>query len=560
MPSSVLLPDAEVRELRAALPQLPYLNLGRRALCDLELLMQGAFAPLSGYMNQTQYQSVLESMHLPDGSLIPLPVCLDFSATLAEKLEPGGRLVLNDQEGFPLAVLEVEDLWQPDKRAEARAVFGTDDASVHAGVRRFFEETGAWYAGGTILGLHLPMHHDSMDLRRSPEEWRAVMQRQGWARVLGAHPHGALHRVDREILLRAARRADAGLLLLPAADQPFLVDADHFHKVRCHRAFYEHLPEGLAELGLLPLACRGAGPREALFQALTLRSCGCTHFLVEPDQGEPRPLNGGRAYAPGAVFDLLEKYAPESGVEPVPSDALRFHSRKKCFVPAQDTSLDEVETPPTSEELDILLEHGREIPSWFTFPEVLDEMRRAHPPRHEQGLCVFFTGLSGAGKSTLAKILYVRFMEQGTRPVTLLDGDIVRRNLSSELGFSREHRVLNVTRIGFVASEIVKNRGIAICAPIAPYEEARRANRELISQYGGYVEVHVSTSLATCEARDRKGLYAKAKAGLKKGVTGVDDPFEPPQHADLALDTAGLAPEDAARKILLLLEQKGYVR
>lgn len=555
-----LLDPAEAEVLRRRLPQMPAVNLGRRALCDLELLMLGAFPGLRGYMSRAQYEAVIADMRLPDGSVFPLPLCLDLPGAVAGALEPGQELALNDQEGFPLAVLRVDELWKPDKQNEARAVFGTDNAAAHAGVRRFLTETGEWYAGGTLQGLHLPMHHDSLDLRLAPGEWRTALERLEWTRVIGAHPHGLLHRVDREVLLQAAREADASILLLPAADQPFFVDADHFHKVRCHRAFFSHLPNGLARLGLLPLAGRGAGPREVLLQAMVFRACGCTHYLVTPDQGEPRPTNGARHYDPGAAMELLEQHAAEIGIAPVPARAFRFHARKRHFVPAAEARPGDVDCPPSPEELDTLLEFGRDVPSWFVFPEVLEQMRRAHPPRHRQGFCLFFTGLSGAGKSTLAKILYVRFMEQGSRPVTLLDGDIVRRNLSSELGFERRDRVLNVTRIGFVASEIVKNGGIAICAPIAPYEEARQANRELISQYGGYVEVHVSTSLATCEARDRKGLYAKARAGLKKGVTGVDDPFEPPQNADLALDTTGVPPEDAVRRILLLLEEKGYVR
>lgn len=556
----LLLPPGEAQALRRRVPEMLSWDLGRRALCDLELLMQGAFAPLDGYMGRAACESALEKMRLPDGRLWPLPICLGLPDAVAGALRPGAELALNDREGFPLAVLQVTERWRPDRRAEARVLFGTDDPEAHPGARRFLEQIADWYVGGRLLGLHLPTHHDSRDLRRSPSEVRAGFRRMGWNRVLGAHPHGLLHRSDREVLLRAARSANAAILLMPAADQPFLVDEDHFHKVRCHRAFSRHLPEGLAELGLLPLAARGAGPRELLLQALVLKAYGCSHMLVDEEHGGPFAGHCGAPHRPGEGLALLERHAAELGIEPVPAEALCYHAGKGLFLPAAEVPEDQALLPPKPEELDAMLEFGREVPSWYVFPDVLVEMRRAHPPRHEQGCCIFFTGLSGAGKSTLAKILYVHFMEDGRRPVTLLDGDIVRRNLSSELSFTREHRVLNVTRIGYVASEIVKNRGIAICAPIAPYEEARRANRELISQYGGYVEIHVSTSLAVCERRDRKGLYAKARAGLKKGVTGVDDPFEPPEHADLILDTAEMSPEDAARRVLLLLEEMGYVR
>lgn len=556
----LLLPPGEAQALRRRISGLPSWDLGRSALCDLELLIQGAFAPLNGYMRRDQYESVLAEMRLPDGRLWPLPVCLELPDAVGRGLKPGGELVLNDREGFPLAVLQLEEIWKPDRHAEARALYGTDDPAAHPGVRRFFRETGDWNVSGRLLGLHLPTHHDFGDLRRSPLELRAVFDRLGWNRVLGVHPHRLLHRMDREVLLRAARKADAAILLMPAADQPFLVDDDHFHKVRCYSAFFGHLPEGLAQLGLLPLSSRGAGAREVMLQALVLKAYGCTHFLVNDGQGEPQPSNGRPVYSPDAALELLERHAEELGIEPVAAERLSYHARRKCFLPVAEVKPEEVVAPPTADELNILLEFGRELPAWYVFPEVLQEMRRAHPPRHLQGVSIFFTGLSGAGKSTLAKILYVRFMEKDARPVSLLDGDIVRRNLSSELGFTREHRVLNVTRIGFVASEIVKNGGIAICAPIAPYEEARRANRELISQYGGYVEIYLSTSLEVCEQRDRKGLYAKARAGLKKGVTGVDDPFETPQNADMVIDTSKLTPEDAARKVLLLLEEMGYVR
>jgi sulfate adenylyltransferase len=210
-------------------------------------------------------------------------------------------------------------------------------------------------------------------------------------------------------------------------------------------------------------------------------------------------------------------------------------------------------------ELRARLNEGREIPGWFTYPEVVRELRRSYPPRHKQGLTIFFTGLSGSGKSTIANVLLTKFLETGGRPVTILDGDLVRKHLSSELGFSKEHRDINIRRIGYVASEITKNGGIAICAPIAPYEATRKHVRQMIEPYGGFILVHVATPIETCEERDRKGLYAKARAGIVKEFTGISDPYEAPTDAEVVINTAELSAEEAAQEIILHLEQQGFI-
>ena len=202
---------------------------------------------------------------------------------------------------------------------------------------------------------------------------------------------------------------------------------------------------------------------------------------------------------------------------------------------------------------------GRDIPSWFTYPEVAAELRTSYPPRSHQGFTVLFTGLSGAGKSTIASILLTKLLEEGGRPVTLLDGDLVRKNLSSELGFSKEHRDINIRRIGWVASEITRNGGIAICAPIAPYEAIRQEVRSLVEPLGGFILVHLSTPLDVCESRDRKGLYAKARSGLLKEFTGVSDPYEVPERAEVRIDTSRLSAEAAADLVLLHLRAEGYL-
>jgi sulfate adenylyltransferase len=282
--------------------------------------------------------------------------------------------------------------------------------------------------------------------------------------------------------------------------------------------------------------------------------------MVAEDHADPFAGTDHELFYPRyAAQSLVRELSDRTGIEMVPEKKMGYVEEKAQYV-FLDASKNETVKNISSDELRRRLEWGLDIPTWFSYPEVVKELQRAFPPRSKQGFTVFLTGLSGSGKSTIAKVLMVRFMEMRGRPVTLLDGDIVRKNLSSELTYSKEHRNLNVTRIGFVASEITKNGGIALCAPIAPHEESRLANRELISRYGGYIEVHVSTPIEVCELRDRKGLYAKARAGLVKGVTGVSDPYIVPSRPELTLDTSTLTPAEAVQEIFLYLEEQGYLQ
>ena len=337
-------------------------------------------------------------------------------------------------------------------------------------------------------------------------------------------------------------------------------DVDHYTRVRCYQALLSHYPQPTVKLALLPLAMRMAGPREAVWHAIIRKNYGCTHFIVGRDHAGPGSDSSGKPfYDPYAAQDLLREHEEEVGVRMVPF-------RQMVYVEDLDTYLPEDEIPPGARALDLSgtelrrrLAEGREIPQWFTFPEVARELKRSYPPRHLQGFTVFFTGLSGAGKSTIANALLVKFLEMGGRPVTLLDGDIVRKHLSSELGFSKEHRDINIRRIGFVASEITKNGGIALCAPIAPYDSVRKEVQAMIKPVGGFVLVYVATPLEVCEQRDRKGLYAKARAGIIQQFTGISDPYEVPDDAEVAIDTTDMTPEEAAQEVILHLEREGYI-
>ena len=555
----LLVDEARAEELKRVSLDLPSVTLTQRQLCDLELLMCGAFTPLTGFMGQDSYDGVLEDSHLPDGSVWPIPVTLDITEKLAESFGVGDRLALRDGEGFMLAVLTVSDMWTPDRDREAESIYATSDGS-HPGVAYLKDQVQQVYVGGKIEGIELPTHYDYEDLRHTPEDLRRLFQRHGWRQVVGFHTARPMHRLAREITLAAAKQSEAHILLHPVVGIGRPRDLSRFARVKCYQALRKYYPHGLTALSLLPLATRMAGPREAVWHAIIRRNYGCTHFIVGPDHGSPPDEGHGRFYPPYAAQALVAQWEPQIGIRIVPFKRLAYSPGRARFVDADEArDGNEVTEELSDEVLARRLSHGEDIPAWFTYPEVLNALRGVYPPRHRMGVTLFFTGLSGSGKSTLARIMYGKFIEDGKRPTTLLDGDIVRRNLSSELGFSKQHRDLNVRRIGFVASEITKNGGVAICAPIAPYASTRRAVRELIEEHGAMIEIHVATPLEVCEQRDRKGLYAKARKGVIPEFTGISDPYEVPEHPQLRIDTSDRSPMEAAQEIFLYLLREGYL-
>ncbi len=552
-------PEERAKQLNEASRDWPSWDLTPRQLCDLELLMNGGFSPLRGFMARADYESVCASMRLSDGMLWPIPITLDVPETVAKQLGPGATLALRDPEGVMLAALQVEEVWQPDRKAEAESVFGSLDVG-HPGVKRLMEETHEYYVGGTIEGIHLPVHYDFRTLRRTPAQLRAEFARLGWRRVVAFHTRGLMHRAHQESTLRAAKEVEASLLIHPVIGLVKPGEVEHYTRVRCYEALLPRFPQQTAMLSLLNLATWLGGPREALLHAIVGKNHGCTHLIVGHDLGGPGfNSNGGPSYGPDDAKQLIQQHEEELGVEMVPFTTMVYVEDRAMHMPADQVPEGSRTLSISAAELGERLADGREVPDWFSFPEVVKQLRRTHRPRHRQGFTVFFTGLSGSGKSTIANVLLVKFLEMGGRPVTLLDGDIVRKHLSSELGFSREHRDINIRRIGFVASEITKNGGIAICAPIAPYNSIRQENRAMIEPLGGYILVHVATPLEVCEQRDRKGLYAKARAGIIKEFTGISDPYEVPEDADVLIDTTDTTPEEAAQKIILHLEKEGYI-
>jgi sulfate adenylyltransferase len=534
-------------------------DLTPRQLCDLELLLNGGFSPLRGFMSRADYESTCARMRLADGKIWPIPIILDVLDEFARAIGPGCSIALRDPEGVMLAALHVEEVWQPDRLDEAVAAYGTT-SPMHPGANYLLERTNPWYVGGRLEGIQYPSHYDFRALRLNPAQLRAEFVRLGWRRIVAFQTRNPMHRAHQELTLRAAKEVEASLLIHPSVGMTKPGDVEYYVRVRCYEALLSKYPKDTVKLSLLPLAMRMGGPREAVWHAIIRKNYGCSHLIVGRDHAGPGNDESGKPfYGPYAAQELLKNHQKEIGITMVPFQMMVYLADKDVYVPEDQVPTGSRVLNISGTELRTRLSEGRDIPSWFTFPEVAGELRRSYPPRQRQGFTVFFTGLSGSGKSTAANVLLIKFLEMGGRPVTLLDGDIVRKHLSSELGFSREHRDINIRRIGFVASEITKNGGIAICAPIAPYDEVRKQVRAMIQPHGGFILVHVATALEVCEKRDRKGLYAKARAGLVKQFTGISDPYEAPKDADVILDTGDLTPEEAAQEIFLHLEREGFI-
>ncbi|ANB33684.1 sulfate adenylyltransferase [Rhodovulum sulfidophilum] len=547
------------QKLKVEAGDLSSWDLTPRQICDLELLMNGGFNPLKGFLDEADYDSVVERMRLEDGTLWPMPVTLDVSAEFADKIEIGQDIALRDQEGVILATMTVTSRWEPDKHREAEKVFGADDLA-HPAVYYLHHSAGRIYLGGPITGIQQPVHYDFRARRDTPNELRAYFRKLGWRRIVAFQTRNPLHRAHQELTFRAAREAQANLLIHPVVGMTKPGDVDHFTRVRCYEAVLDKYPQATTTMSLLNLAMRMAGPREAVWHGLIRKNHGCTHFIVGRDHAGPGKNSAGEDfYGPYDAQELFRKHQDEIGIEMVDFRHMVYVQERAQYEPA-----DEIEDGVTvlnisGTELRRRLAEGLEIPEWFSFPEVVSELRKTRPARSKQGFTVFFTGLSGSGKSTIANAVMVKLMEMGGRPVTLLDGDVVRKHLSSELGFSKEHRDINIRRIGYVASEITKNGGIAICAPIAPYSATRRGVREMIEAYGAFCEVHVATPLEECEKRDRKGLYKLAREGKIKEFTGISDPYEAPETPELAVDTTGLDVDNCAQQVILKLEQMGLI-
>jgi sulfate adenylyltransferase len=512
---------------------LPSLELDWRQQCELEMLMSGAYSPLTGFMTRAQCARIETDRQLDDGTFWPVPVTLASLQKSAADLKSGDRVALRDGEGYMLAILTVSDAW---------------------------DDHGIRHLGGAVEGVALPPHPDFADLRATTAELRALLTRRGWRRVVAWQARQPMHRAQFEFCLKSAISNEANLLLHPQAGGDLTDAPAYFGLVRSFIAIRDRFPAASTQLSLLPAPPRESSARTLLLRAIIARNYGCGLLIAGGEhQSDGDCRRGEDLVQPDGDVPLTE-LADKIGVQLIAYPRMVYVEDRAEHLPESEAPADARVLTLSGTEFQRRMQAGLRIPDWHSFPEVLAELHRQSPPRERQGFTVFFTGLSGAGKSTLARSLAARLMEMGGRSVTLLDGDIVRRNLSSELGFSKAHRDINVRRIGFVASEITKNRGIAICAPIAPYHQIRRDVRAMIEAVGGFVEIHVATPIETCESRDRKGLYAKARAGLIPEFTGVSDPYEVPEKPELSIDTTGLGIDEAVQQILLKLEHEGYLR
>ncbi len=535
-------------------------TLTDRQLCDCEMILDRGFKPLNKFMVKEDYESVINDMRLSNGQLFPIPITLDVDEEFSNQISIGEKIILREKEGFIIAKMKIESIWSPDFNKEAELVYGTTDQS-HPAINYMFNIGHEIYVGGEIEKISMPKHYDYSQYRLSPDAVKMKFKEKNWRTVVAFQTRNPLHRAHVEMTLRSMEELGAKLFLNPVVGLTKPGDVDHYTRVRCYKHVIKKYPKDSAMLSLLPLAMRMGGPREALLHAIIRKNYGCTHIIVGRDHAGPgNDKNGNPFYGAYEAQDLLSEYQDEIGIEMVPFQFMVYTPVDKSYKALGDIDNNENYETISGTELREILDKGNELPEWFTYPEVANELIKSRPPLNQRGFTIFFTGLSGSGKSTIANGLLIKFLENGDRPVTLLDGDIVRTNLSSELGFSKEHRSLNIQRIGFVASEITKNGGIAICAPIAPYEQDRKINRELISRVGSFIEIYVNTSLEKCEERDSKGLYQLAREGKIKEFTGISDPYEEPKCPDIVVNSDGSkSPEELVGNILQQLTKMGYL-
>jgi sulfate adenylyltransferase len=553
----LMVPAEELAEARAYASTLPSLQISPRVVCDLEMLACGAFSPLDRFMNEADFRGVLHDMRLADGTLFPIPVTLPVAADAG--LKPGTDIALRDSMNDLLAIMTIEELYPWDPTDLAERVLGTQDAR-HPLVNEM-SRWGRLNASGRLRVLQGPRHYDFQELRRTPAETREILALTGHANVVAFQTRNPMHRVHEELTKRATEAVDGVLLLHPAVGMTKPGDVDHYTRVRVYKALAENYydPDRIV-LSLLPIAMRMAGPKEAIWHAIIRRNYGANHFIVGRDHAGPgKDSNGQPFYGPYDAQYLVREYEDEIGVQMVPFSELLYLPDEDRYEEAsripEGTRTATISGTQVREEF---LGKGRLLPAWFTRPETAEILAESYPPRHRQGLCIWFTGLSGAGKSTTAAVLSVLLLEAG-RQVTELDGDVVRTHLSKGLGFSREDRDTNILRIGFVASEIVRHGGTVMCAAVSPYRETRDAVRALMDE-DQFIEVFVDTPLAVCEQRDVKGMYAKARRGEIKEFTGISDPYEPPLNPEITLDTVSSTSEMNARRIMDELARRGFVR
>ncbi|EJD52563.1 ATP-sulfurylase [Auricularia subglabra TFB-10046 SS5] len=545
---------------------LPDIILSERQLCDLELIMNGGFSPLEGFLNESDYKSVVDTLRLANGTLFPIPVNLDVSQADIERLgiKPGARLALLDpRDDEPLAIITVEDVYVPNKVHEAEKVFGADDIA-HPAVAYLHNRVKDYYVGGKLEAISAPAHYDYAALRYTPSELRAHFKKLAWRKVVAFQTRNPMHRAHRELTVRAARQRQANVLIQPVVGLTKPGDVDHYTRVRVYEAIMSKYPNGMAHLALLPLAMRMAGPREAVWHSIIRKNFGATHFIVGRDHAGPGKNSQGKDfYGPYDAQDLVKQYKDELSIEMVPFQQMTYLPSTDEYMPVDEVPAGVQTLDISGTELRKRLRTGAPIPDWFSYDTVVKTLRESYPPRTKQGFVLFLTGLYGSGKDIIARALQVTLNQQGGRSVSLLLGETVRSELSAELGFSREDRHKNIQRIAFVSAELTRAGAAVIAAPIAPYADSRKSARETVLSTGGsggnFFLIHVATPLEHCEKHDRKGVYKRARAGEIKGFTGIDDIYEPPTDANITVDITQQSVPEIVHSIVLLLETNGLL-
>lgn len=547
----------ERQELIEKSNRLPSIQISARSLNDLELLATGAFSPIDRFMGKADYERVLTEMRTTDGTLFPIPITLPVDESDLPSWSE--QITLSDARNNTLAVMRIEEVYHYDPQREARLVLGTTDTR-----HPLISEMVRWgkvYVSGELKMIDLPKYYDFAELRRTPAQVRASLDKMSNANVVAFQTRNPMHRIHEELTKRAAEDVNGSLLIHPVVGMTKPGDVDHYTRVRVYRSLAENYYENNRTLlSLLPLAMRMAGPREALWHAIIRRNFGANYFIIGRDHAGPGKDSHGRPfYGPYEAQMMLTQYGEEIGVQPVEfktlvylADDERYEEQDK--VP-EDARIFSISGTEVREDY---LAKGKTLPEWFTRVETADILQQMYPPRHKQGFCVWFTGLSGSGKSTTAEILTSLLLESG-KQVTILDGDVVRTHLSKGLGFSPEDRDTNILRIGFVAGEIARHGGTVICAAISPYRATRNEARKMVGE-DRFIEIFVDTPIEVCESRDVKGLYARARRGQITGFTGVDDPYEAPTDPEITLYTVKTTPEENARNIIDFLEGQGYLQ
>lgn len=552
-----LVVDGEERqELLERSSRLPSVQISQRALCDLELLAIGAFSPLDRFMGKADYDRVLTEMRLTDGTLFPIPVTLPVDE---ESLPSWGeQITLSDARNNTIAVMQIEEIYHWDELREARLALGTTDPR-----HPLVSEMNTWgnvYVSGALKVIDLPKYNDFLELRKTPAQVREDLAAKGYENVVAFQTRNPMHRVHEELTKRAAEEINGSLLIHPVVGLTKPGDVDHYTRVRIYRTLVErYYDPSRTTLALLPLAMRMAGPREALWHAIIRRNYGATHFIIGRDHAGPgQDSNGNPFFGPYEAQMMLTQYADEIGVQPLDFKEFVYLVDEERYEESSNVPEEaKVYSISGTQARDDYLAKGMILPEWFTRMETAEILQQMYPPRHEQGICLWFTGLSGSGKSTTAEIVTSLLLERG-RQVTLLDGDVVRTHLSKGLGFSRDDRDTNILRIGFVAGEIARHGGIVIAAAISPYRTTRNEVRKMVGD-NRFIEIFVDTPIEVCEERDVKGLYARARRGQITGFTGVDDPYEVPVDPELTLHTVDITPNQNAQEIIEYLELHGYL-